>query len=374
MIVGVQSRAAWGPVHPPPRRSRSPAVARPAPRQRARASPPDVIRRRSRRPGRPGRRRAGCRRSARTPPGGSGGRARGWRRCCRRCRWRPRSAGPVAARCRADDQPVGVVQARSGRRAGRARALDHQRRPRSRSRRCRRCRPDRGWRTPPGARRRPAPGRGRGPGEDEPTNSGVGAVPAPTHSPAGDDRTAQVRQRRQQLGEPAGIAPSADCHRASQSSPAGSSATASTTTLRVRPRVDPLRAAGHHHQLDVVATEQSRHRPGQRRMPEQHHPLDLLGQRRRRSSSRPVADASGPARALLPGSASSGRPACSARDRGDLALRDPAAASPATTTVCGPAGRSTGIGRVGARRDPQLGLGRRRLHTRRYQRLAEGRG
>ena len=69
-----------------------------APRPVPRSSPPGDRRLRWPRPGWRTGCGAACRRSARTRADGRAARAPGWRRCCRRRRWRPRSADRATAR------------------------------------------------------------------------------------------------------------------------------------------------------------------------------------------------------------------------------------------------------------------------------------
>ena len=291
-------------------------------------------------------------------------RAPGWRRCCRRRRWRPRSAGRAAARPSGTISPVRSCRTvRSPSRAWVGRSIASATPTAVDTLPSMPARPRLAYTVGRiGADRRQvevADRRGRA---DE---QRVGAGQRRPQR-RGQDRTAEVGQPRPAAVElaaqlerrPAASGPASRrrrCRRAGPRRP---------TCGRRPPRVDPVRRTPEHHdQLDVGPGQQPVDRPGQRRMPERRRPA-----RSPRPGWTPAAagrcdSAAGPTRALLDGSASSGT-SRRGGELGDLGRPRSGRSSPAMITVCGPAGSSTGAAGPAARGDDQVRPGRRPVERR----------
>ena len=195
---------------------------------------------------------------------------------------------------------------------------------------------------------------------DEPTNSMSSLVSA-AHSPA-------ARAGPLKYGSPAS---SRRARRAARRRPAASGPASPMLAGPGEPhgvgdqggrpaRVDPVRVRRDHDQLHVVPGQQPADRPGQRRMPEDDDPLDLLGQARRRPAA-----ARCPAPPGRTGRCWTARPAAGPRrvrgELGDLAARPPASRprrrSP--SAVRRPARSARSAGRPRPRRSgPGIGGGR----------------
>ena len=225
----------------------------------------------------------------------------------------------------------------------------------------------RGWRSPCGGRRRrsAAPsGRGRGSGCEAPTTSrppgGSGAADR-----AGDlvRREAGLggEQRVELRGRPtrSAVAPRLEPGRVVGPVDGEPAASAVDGERPLRPA---RRAAGTETTSTSSRAEQPGDRPGQRRVPEDHDPLDLRGRGRCRAAAGSSGARSRRCASRWCGSASSGQPARSASTRAGGP-----ASSPATTTVRGPSGqrRRASAARPRRRRvDRGVGARRRRPRVR----------